>query len=255
MNNSSVEYIGLRKKILRKLWRMIKAILKYPFDIKNRYAYHNAILTQMMKNIKKNKPEELDKLRTKNVHIVNVAIFLPLMLGIFANCLYFYSESKVQQRYSNYVRRVSLPVGGEGFFGKTKKVTMRGVAMVVNQPVSVTDFNFFFYGYAASILGALFLSANPAFRRAEEIEAVLLKMNKVDGEKHPWRVLWTPNYLFFEAYGCDPHAFVNDVKFWNTINYPPAEPIIFDDQMTKFIVPKKYQLPSKIEFKYKEVHV
>lgn len=255
MSFENTEYVGFKKRTFRKIWRLVKIVLKYPFAIKNKYAYHNAILTQMMRNIRKNKPEELEKLRTKNVHLVNLSIYLPLMLGLFLNIFYFVSTEPVQKRYTTYMQRLSLPIKSEGFFKKGIKVVERGIKAFYYHPLEVRDFKYIFFGYLASIAGALFLSTNPAFRRAEEIEEVLQKMNKVDGDKYAWRVLWTPNYLFFEAYGCDPHAFVNEKKFWNTINYPPAEPIVFDDQMTKFIVPKKYQLPSKIEFKYKKESV
>lgn len=251
MAQQNIEYISLRKRFLRKLWHFLKIILNYPFEVKNRYAYQNAILTQMMKNMKKVDPKDLKDLRAKNITLVNLSIFLPMFFGVVLNVLYFGINPAVKNRYTVYGQRLSLPIKSEGIFSKTFAIMERAVKAVYHHPVKFTDFQFVVYGYGLGICGALFLSANPAFRRAEEIQEVLLKMNKVDGEKNPWKVLWTPNYVFFEAYGCNPHAFVDEVKFWNTINYPPAEPIIFDEQMSKFIVPRKYQLPSKIEFKYR----
>jgi hypothetical protein len=251
MAQQNIEYISLRKRFLRKSWHLIKIILNYPFEVKNRYAYENAILTQMMKNMKKVDPKDLKDLRAKNITLVNLSIFLPMFMGLMLNIMYIGMNPSVKNRYNVYLQRLTLPIKSEGVFRKTFAFMERVVKAVYHQPVKFSDFQFTIYGYGLAIGGALFLSANPAFRRAEEIQEVLLKMNKVDGEKNPWRVLWTPNYIFFEAYGCNPHAFVDEVKFWNTINYPPAEPIIFDEQMSKFIVPRKYQLPSKIEFKYR----
>ena len=142
-----------------------------------------------------------------------------------------------------------MPIEGDSYFSKTKNTVSRAYKMVQYQPVSYDEFQYLLYGFLMSLVGAKLLSLNPIFKKSQKIEEILSKIKKVDAEERPWRVIWTPDAIYFESFLGDPDQFVNQKSFWNEINFSPDPPIIDLKDRKKFIVPRKYELPPKIEFK------
>lgn len=235
------------KLFVRKAWFYVKKLLNYPFVIKNKYGYYNAIISQI---IKKTKNRGLINLRKRNVLFINLFIFMPLFLGGIFSAATVYSE---KARYEAYAQRVVLPLKGETPVQKTFSFFKRGYYSVRYQPIKYSDLEMIIYGYFFAIVGAYVLSKHPAFKEQKRIEKDLIKFKKLDGENKPWKVVWTPEALFFESYGCDPYRFKREVPFWNTINFSPADPILVEGNKNVFIIPKKFELPARIIFKSSEV--
>jgi uncharacterized protein with PQ loop repeat len=229
--------------------------LKYPFVMKNLYGYLNAQLTELMTAIPKDSVPEIKSIRSKNNQNVNLFIYAPMFFGILLNVFVFISSGDlgVQRKYVIYYHRMTLPIKGDTTIRKGINIITRIVKGTIHNPISLGDFKFFIWGYSLSILGAVFLKLNPIFAENNRISDVLKNMKKVDQEGYPWKVLWTPNFIMFEAYGCEPNEFYKDHKFWNTINFHPDQPIPnVGENRNKFIVPKQYKLPDSMEFVYRE---
>jgi hypothetical protein len=121
---------------------------------------------------------------------------------------------------------------------------------VTNSPFRYNETKYFLFGYSISILGAFLMTKNPLFAYGKMIEKVLMDKRMQVDKDTPWKVVVTPEYLFFEVYNCDFNQFINDKSFWSSINFTPGEYIPFKDKTNRFIVPKKYELDPKIEFKF-----
>lgn len=225
------------------LWYNFKRLIKYPFKIKNQYGYYNAILSYI---IQKNKSINLLNLRKRNVYFINAFIILPIFAGVLFSGITMYQH---KAKYETYIKRATLPIEGDSYFSKTKNTVSRAYKMVQYQPVSYDEFQYLLYGFLMSLVGAKLLSLNPIFKKSQKIEEILSKIKKVDAEERPWRVIWTPDAIYFESFLGDPDQFVNQKSFWNEINFSPDPPIIDLKDRKKFIVPRKYELPPKIEFK------
>lgn len=241
--------------IFKKILRIIMYFLKYPFVMKNLYGYLNAQLSEMMTAIPKSSIDEIKKIRSKNMQNVNLFIYLPMFVGVILNVFVFLSsgEDGVQRKYVVYYNRMTLPIKGDTTIRKGMNTISRIIKGTIHNPIAISDFKFFIYGYLVSIVGAVILKLNPIFAENNRISEVLKNMKKVDQDGYPWKVLWTPNFIMFEAYGCNPSEFYNDHKFWNTINFHPDQPIPnVGENRNKFIVPKQYKLPDSIEFVYRE---
>lgn len=239
----------LKYLIRNLLWYNFKRVMRYPFKIKNQYGYYNAILSYI---IQKNKSVNLLNLRKRNVYFVNTFILLPIFLGFLFTGISMYNN---KEKYKVYLMRATLPIEGKSYFEKTLNIINRSYKMIVYQPVSQEESQYLIYGFLLSIIGARFLSLNPIFKKSEKIEEILTRIKKVDAEENPWRVVWTPDAIYFESFLGDPDQFVNQTSFWNTINFSPDPPIIDLKDRTKFIVPRKYELPPKIEFKVRNDHL
>ena len=233
--------------LLKKIWFYLKKLLNYPFVIKNNYNYYNAIISKI---IKKTRSVGLISLRKRNVMYINLFIYLPLFLGFMVSALTVYQN---KAKYELYATRVILPLSGETSVQKGVSFIKRAYYSVRYQPIEYEDFEMILYGYFFAILGAYIMSKHPAFKKQKEIQEVLYKLKKVDGENNPWKVIWTPEALFFETYNCNPYQFQKETKFWNTINFSPAPPIVFEDNKSTFIIPRKFELPAQIIFKSSEV--
>ena len=215
--------------------------------IKKKYAYYNAIISKI---IQKRNSYGLISLRKRNVLLINLAIYLPLATGVFFSAATIY-DNKV--KYEVYARRVVLPLEGETSIQKGFAAIKRAYYSVRYQPISYSDIETIFYGYLLAILGAYILSKNTAFKEQKVIEEALIKFKKFDVDNNPWRAVWTPEAIFFEAYGCNPHTFQKEIRFWNAINFSAAPPILFEENKNIFIIPKNFELPSKIIFKSSEI--
>ena len=242
--NSKLKYL-----IVNIIWYNIKRLLRYPFKIKNQYGFYNAILSYILG---KTKSENLLNLRKRNVYFINTFIILTIFLGfLFTGISIFNNKAK----YHEYIQRATLPIGGETYFEKTKNSIRRGYKMIVFQPISKEEIQYLIYGFLLSIIGGRFLALNPIFKESKKIEDILSKIRKVDADEKPWRVVWTPDAIYFESFLGDPDSFINDRRFWNEINFTPDPPKIDPKDRKKFIVPRKYELPPKIIFKVRQDHL
>lgn len=231
------------KFILKKIFRIAVLLLKFPFKVQKKYAYYNAILSLIYRHTQAN---NVLKIRQRNVLLVNLLILLPLYLGVFVTGFRVFQH---KEKYQTYISRAMLPINADGVFSKIGKTVVRVYKMVVNQPVSLDEIHFLVWGFSICVFGSFIISQNTLFKESEKIQEVLMGMNKVDGDKKPWKVVWTPDAIYFEAYSCDPNSFVKETRFWYNISFKPANAKILDDN-TKFIVPKKYFLPEKILFNF-----
>lgn len=243
--------------LLKKIFRIILYFIKYPFVMKNSYAFLNFQLTEMMKAIPRDPGavNELDQIRKKNRQNINLFIFLPMFIGLILNIFVFIKsgDDGIQRKYVVYYNRMTLPIKGDTSIRKGINLITRIVKGTIHNPVSLQDFYYFINGYGISILGALLLKLNPMFSEQKRIESVLLNMKKLDPEGKPWKILWTPNFIMMEVYGSHADEVFNDKKFWSTINFYPEMPIKdVGGNSNKFIFPKKYKLPDAMEFIYTE---
>src|SRR5690606_33606369 len=98
--------------------------------------------------------------------------------------------------------------------------------------------------------GAWFLSLNPAFREEQRIRHIFATLSNIDSEGNPWKITWTPNAIMIESFNADPYALCSKNAFWSSINFPPSQPKVFPENMNKFIVQRRFELPSKLEYKF-----
>lgn len=234
---------SLKYILIYVIWYNLKRLLRYPFQVKNKYGYYNAILSYI---IDKNKSINLLNLRKRNVYFINSFIILPIFLGVLFTGISMYNH---KEKYQIYAMRATLPIEGDSYFEKTTNVISRVYKMAVYQPISQDEIQYILYGFILSLVGGRFLALNPIFKKSQKIEEILSKIKKVDADEKPWKVVWTPDAIYFESFLGDPDQFVNQTSFWNTINFSPDPPIVDLKDRTKFIVPRKYELPPKIIFK------
>ena len=246
MENKKISFKYILKNLL---WYNIKKILKYPSKIKKQYGYYNAILSYI---IQRTKSETLLNLRKRNVYFINSFIILPMFLGMLFTGISMYNH---KEKYQVYAIRATLPVEGESNIQIGINVVNRLYKMIVHQPISKEELNYLFYGFLISLLGAKFLSLNPIFKESNKIEDILSKIRKLDADDKPWKVVWTPDAIYFESFLGDPDSFVSKREFWNQINFSPDPPMIDLKDRTKFIIPRKYELPPKIVFKIRGDHL
>lgn len=231
------------KYILRYvIWNGFKNIVRYPKKIRNQYGYYNAILSYI---IQKTKSDNLLNLRQRNVYFINIFIILPMFIGALFSGISVYNNI---DKYQLYIKRATLPIDGESYFRIFINLINRIYKMIEFQPFSIDEMKYIVIGFVLSIIGAKFLSLNPIFKKSKQIEDILSKIKKVDADEKPWKVIWTPDAVYFESFLGDPDTFVSQRSFWNTINFSPSPPLIDVKDRTKFIVPRKYELPPKIVF-------
>lgn len=251
-NNNPIP-VPLHKRVLR----LIFSLLKYPFKVKKKYDYYIAIITLMDTKVK---DVELKDLKKRMLTILRMLIMLPMFLGVSIN---LFQISKMEDpylsgknKYIAFIERAVAPLNSKGVWDTSLKVFKRGYLIFVKNPVDVKDFIPFMLGYAFSIVGALFAAKNPLFEKSDLIEEYLEDMKMTDINKNPWKVVYTPKYIFFQAYGHDHNRFVEKTSFWNNLgDFLPGDPITFAEDSTKFIIPKKYSLPEKIELVFNaQVH-
>lgn len=255
MANAPIITIPIHKRI----FRFIINLIKYPFKIKKKYDFYIAIIGVMFKKIK---DPELDFLKKRLIRIMMMLIVMPLFLGVAVNAFTIYQikdpyDMPQKNKYVAFAERASQPLYISGVFDGVGKIFKRGYLIVSKNPFDVTDFIPLFFGFAFSVLGAALASQNFLFEKAALIEVFLEDMKMTDINSKPWKVVFTPKYIYFEAYGHDPGKFIERSNFWNNLgDFLPGEPITFSNDTTKFIIPKKYSLPEKIEFVYdRNVHV
>lgn len=252
LNNNPIP-IPVYKRVLR----LVFSLLKYPFRIKKKYDYYIAIISLMDTKVK---DLELKDLKKRMLTILRLLIMMPMFLGVTINLVQL---SRLEDPYLSgrnkyivFIERSIAPLHSQGFFDTSLKVMKRGYLIFIKNPINLKDFMPFLMGYGLAIVGALFAAKNPLFEKSDLIEEYLQDMKMTDINKNPWKVVYTPKYIFFEAYGHDHNRFVEKTSFWNNLgDFLPGDPIQFSDDSTRFIIPKKYSLPEKIELVFNaQVH-
>lgn len=235
------------KFFLKKILEIVSFLLKYPFRVKKKYESMNAIILMMVPRISERSmsTKSLFKIRKKNISFINFGILLPIYIGSLISVMVLFLE---RHKYMIYSKRMFLPIQADGFFDKSSLLFKRIYLGILNQPIEWSHIQWFIYGYLIALIVAyILMQANPMITEQERIRSILAKSKKVNEYGEPWFVLWTPEYIYFNTYNCDPDDFVFKQKpFWNTISYNPSEYILFKEDSNKFIVPKKYELDSKI---------
>lgn len=231
----------LQKRIIR----FFLDILKYPRKIFRRYAAYNAAIGEMfIETNNDNLKASLNSYRRRNAVLQNAFIILPMVAGVIALVVSIYLN---RSEISFYFDRLFAPNYNSGFkFIST--IFKRIIYAFTNFPVGFKDLQFFFYGYLGSIFGAWIISKHPAFANEERIVHIFSTLGYIDSEGNPWKVTWTPEAIMITSFNCDPHVLVGRGQFWSSINFPPSAPKVFEGRMNKFIVERRYELPTGLKF-------
>ena len=237
------------------LFYQIKTFLLYPRRIFLQYKAYNGGIGEMIFQLSK-KMQNIRYLkahRARNSKLINIYILLPIFLGLVFSVFFVYQK---RDNFDNYLVYLSKPIGetkyrSGGIRNYTKFYREKAIYAVNKSPLSKEAFYPFLMGYLACFLGAFILSKNPSFKKEEEIKKILQVLKHVDIEGRPWKVLWTPEAIMIETFGKDPYEFCvskQGKNFWNAINFKPSEPIIFNNNINKFVVQRRYELPSELIF-------
>ena len=229
-----------------RLWNLIKGLFYYPHKIAKRYAGYNASVGEM---IIETNDGSLDSIRRRNSWIVNIFIYLPITLGFIAPLVSVYSH---KQDFIRYFNHVTSDVVYKGFFSMIGSYIGRVYEVFSMLPFTALDYQLFFWFYGGAILGAYILSKHTAFKKEEEIIHIFSTLGYIDSEGRPWRVTWTPDAIMITAFNCDPIALCSNNRFWSSLNFPPSPPKVFKNNMNKFVVQRKYELPSELVFHVRE---
>jgi hypothetical protein len=227
------------------IFRFILKLLKYPRQIAKRYAGYNGAIGEIL--METGDPS-IDRLRRRNSKLVNIFIYLPFFLGIAISFVMLYNN---RQDFVFYFEKLFSPVYAKGIFSTIGAYWNKLFFMFTGLPINKNEFYPFLLGYLGSIIGAWLLSLNPAFREQEKIVHIFSTLGYIDSEGKPWKVTWTPNAIMIEAFNCDPYALTQNNRFWSSVNFPPTAPKVNRDNMNKFIVQRKYELPAELIFEIK----
>lgn len=234
-------YVPLRKKI----FRSIVFLLKYPRLMARKYMGYNGAIGEILLETG---DISIDDLRRRNNYLVNLFIHAPFFLGILISVVSIYLH---HNDFSFYIDKSFSPIFSQGFFSTIGAYFKRIHYIFTAIPVKKMDYLPFIIGYATSILGAFILSFNILFKKQDEITHIFSTLGYIDSEGKPWKVTWTPNAIMIEAFNCDAYALCNNNRFWSSVNFPPTTPKINKENMNKFIVQRKYELPSELIFELK----
>lgn len=240
------------------LFRKLRELIFYPRKIVKRYKGHNGGLGEMIYQMsrKMQDTKALKRHRALNSKLINIFIILPFFIGLLSTSFLVVTE---YQEASGYLERIQEPIDKTKYRRKTIKnyisfYTGKIVFAYKYAPLKKEQFYPLFIGYLICFFGAFILSKNPIFVKEEKIKVILSSLKYVDLEGRPWRVLWSPTAIMFEAFNADPTEFClsqKGKKFWNSIQFTPGEPIQFSNNLNKFIVQKRYELPSELIFNVK----
>lgn len=234
-------YIPLKKRIFRGVMK----IIKYPRMMVKKYMAYNAGLGEILNEIE---DPYVFELRKKNNYLVNLAIHGPFFIGLVLSIASLYLH---HQDFELYIHKAFSTVHTTGFFNSIAQYFRRMIYILTEIPLKPLDYIPFIGGYLFSVLGAFILSFHPGFQEADRITHIFSTLGYIDSEGKPWKVVWTPNAIMIEAFNCDPKALSENKRFWSTVNFPPSAPNIVPGKMNKFIVQRKYELPTSLVFEYK----
>jgi hypothetical protein len=228
-----------------RLWNLLKGLLYYPHKVAKRYAAYNAAVGEM---IIETNDGSLDPIRRRNSWLVNIFIYLPMTGGVAGSLfsMYFHRHDFVK-----YFEFITSPVKYTGFFSMIGKYIGRSIDIFSTLPFSSLDYQLFIWGYGLAIVFAYILSKHTSFKEEARIVHIFSTLGYIDSEGNPWKVTWTPNSIMITAFNCDPIALCANNRFWSSINFPPSPPKVFKNNMNKFVVQRKYELPAELTFHYK----
>ena len=232
---------GLFKYILLKLL----GFFTFPHKIAKKYSKYNKEIGEMYHEIR---DSNLARLKARNAKLLNLCIYLPIFLGFIASAISIYSH---RNDFSLYHKKITTPIYAKSFPEKIKTISKRISYAVFEIPLNKFDYIFFFGGYFFAFFGAGFLSLNPAFAQEYIMREKFKALKLINENGEPWGLTWTPDALMITSFNNDPLALKANMKFWSTINFPPSNPKIFKNDMNKFIVYKRYELPASVVLEYK----
>lgn len=231
--------------LYKRMLRLVFKLLQYPRRIVKKYMAYNGAIGEIL--METGDPS-IDRLRRRNNKLVNIFIHAPLFLGLLISLISLYLH---KDDFSQYLQTVFSPAVSKGFFSTLGLYIKKIKYILTAIPVRELDYLPFFYGYALSIIGAWILSLNPVFKEQDKITHIFSTLGYIDSEGNPWKVTWTPNAIMIESFNCDPFALCNNNRFWSSVNFPPTAPKVNRTNMNKFIVQRKYELPSELIFEIK----
>ena len=243
---------------LKVFFSRLISFLMYPRKVIKRYRAYNSGIGEMILQLRKTmqSTEYLENHRARNSKLVNFFVLLPFFAGLSFSSYEIYSKRDL---FSRYVNEVTKPIE-KTVYGKRKKyipyIKDKAVFMYRQNPFNMEILIPFLIGYGFCFIGAGLLMKNPAFKKESDIQVVFTALRHTDLEGNPWKVVWTPNAILIEAFGEDPSDFcVNKKgkKLWNAIKFSPGEPMIFNDNPNKFVVQRRYDLPSELIFNQKDL--
>lgn len=225
-----------------RLFKGLISIFMYPRRMVKRYNGYNASIGEM---IHEAKVEGLHALRARNAIVVNIFIFMPWVVGISITLANLYLH---RDYYEIYYTVITAPYEAGNIFSLIGQTYGKIKFALFKFPLNFKDFSYYFYGHLGAIVGAFILSKNKFFKMEEKIKEVLVHNNHLDRDGYPWKVTWTPKAILFDTFNCDPYKFYLETKFWNSINFAPTQPKKFKNNMNKFVVQSKYELPQELIF-------
>lgn len=237
--------LPLPTPVYKRLIRFIIALLKYPRRVAKRYAGYNGAIGEILHETG---DESLDKIRRRNSQLVNIFIYLPMFLGFMVLLIILYLN---HEAFGMYINKITAPVYAKGLFTSIGAYWRKLTYIFTGLPISSTQLYCVLGGYLGSVVGAWILSLNPAFKEQERIIHIFATLGYIDSEGKPWKVTWTPNAIMIESFNNDPFVLSQNTRFWSTVNFPPTTPKVFRNNMNKFIVQRKYELPDRLEYDLK----
>ncbi len=228
-----------------RVWNLLKGLFYYPHKIAKRYNAYNAAVGEM---IYETNDGSLDAIRRRNSWLINIFIYLPITAGVFGSLVSIYMHGK---DFVSYINRISSPLEYQGFFSMIKAYVVRIWDIFATIPFNPLDYQLILWGYGVAIFCAWILSKHTAFREEAKIVHIFSTLGYIDSEGKPWKVTWTPDAIMITAFNCDPIALCSNNRFWSSVNFPPSMPKVFKNNMNKFVVQRKYELPSELMFHVK----
>lgn len=231
---------------MKRLWKKFLTLMAYPFKVGKMISGYNAGVGEIMIETG---DYSLDEYRTVNNKFLYSLIYLPILLGVISTALMIYTNEKAYDRYFSVMT------------SSTKNLTMmesisRKTKFAIKEfPVKTVEIAPILIGFLIALGGARFLSYHPAFAEIAKIQEDLKRMNFVDKDGNPWRVVWTIDAILFISYGYDPMKFVQEQRFWATINFSPGPPKVSKTNMNKFVVQRKYELSANMVFEFGEKEI
>ena len=237
---NSQKIMTILKYILLKAF----SFFSFPHKIARKYQRYNKEIGEMYHEIR---DQNLSRLRARNAKLLNLFIYLPIFVGIMASAISVYSH---KEDFSLYRKKITTTIYAKDFSTKAKVVVKRIHYAITETPFKKMDYFFILSGYFLAFIGASFLSLNPAFAQEFIIREKFRALKLLDANGDPWKLTWTPDALMITSFNNDPIALKGSGKFWSTINFPPSNPKIFKNDMNKFIVYRKYELPASVVIQY-----
>jgi hypothetical protein len=236
---------------LKKVWRIILSVLKYPFVISGQISAHqygvNKIITILKYKQGSENFRQLYGYIQKDNFIKWTYIYLPITLA-FASFITLASMNN-KKNYQDYYTLLTLPVQEKNVMTSVGKYIKKAYFAVKYVPTTKQELSIFGFFYILAIVGARFAAQHPAFREQERIQKKMKDDRKVDQHGHPWLVVWTKQALLFKTYGTNEDTLFKDASFWTDINFQRVYPRVENQKDMQLMVFARKQEVNK-DMKY-----